>query len=342
MHDGARVSVGDDRTFGRAGAEQITEVGGLVVEAVAQDGMVEIDRCAGSGSDGGSRRVPPGLVYCGKAAGAGECSGAGRAEGKAGVELGEAVLMAGLEEGEGVDLGDSRLGLRDRWQGTHLSDDGTVAKMGHPGLWLAEGRLGEHLDFGGGAEPVDGEEGLVDADCHERTAGEVCAPGGVIGGGVDGGVAGEDEGDGTETGRGGGVEVVAEVAVEGEEGGLHGLHEEEVASASEGEEIIEFGERAGDGFLAENGEAGFEGGAGEGVMRVWKGGNVDGVEWRGEEIVEGGDGASAMRGGKLVGGLGTAGEDGAEDCAGNVSEVSGEAAGDGAGANDAPADRSAG
>lgn len=104
MHDGAGVGVRDDGAFAVAGAEEIAEMGGLVVEAVAEDGEVEVDGRAGERGDGGAGGVPPGLVDGGEAVTAGEGGGAGRGELEAGVELGKAVVVVGLDEGEGVDL----------------------------------------------------------------------------------------------------------------------------------------------------------------------------------------------------------------------------------------------
>lgn len=323
-HDGAGVGVGDDRALLPAGAEEITEVGGLVVEAVADDGVVELERRAGERRDGGAGGVPPGLVDGGEAKRAADRSDAGGGEREAGVELREAVLVARLDDGEGVH---------------------------RRGAGGGEGGLGEGVNVGGGAEPVDGEEGLVDADGHEGSTGAIEAPGGVAGWGEGAAVAGLDEGDGTEgAGRGGGAslpcrgrrEVIAKGAVEREKGRLHGFHEEEVAGGSEGEEIVKLGEGAGDRLLAEDGQAGGEGGVGKGVVGVRQGGDVDGLDAGGEEGLRRADGEGVVGGGEGAGLLWPAGEDGGDGSSGDVGKIAGEAAGDGTGTEDAPADGAAG
>ena len=103
VHDGAGVGGGDDGALGLAGAEEVAEVGGLVVEAVAEDGMVEIDGWAGRWGDRSAGGVPPGFVDRGEAARAGEDGSAGRGEREAGIELREATAVTGLDDGEGVD-----------------------------------------------------------------------------------------------------------------------------------------------------------------------------------------------------------------------------------------------
>ena len=172
VHDSAGVGVGDDGAFGVAGAEEVAEVRGFVVEAIAEDRVVKLEGRSADARDGGARRVPPGLVNGGKAAGSGEGGDAGRGERKASVELREALLVAGLDQGEGVDRG----------------------SVGNDRRHVAEG-----LHVGGGAEPIDGKESLIDADGHKGSAGARGAPGGVLGRGVGAGVAGLDEGDRAET-----------------------------------------------------------------------------------------------------------------------------------------------
>ena len=66
----------------------------------------------------------------------------------------------------------------------------------------------------------------------------------------------------------GGDQTVPQGTVDRQKRCLHSFHEEQVAGAGESEEIVEFGERAGDRLLAENRQAGFERGAGEAVVGV--------------------------------------------------------------------------
>ena len=77
---------------------------------------------------------------------------------------------------------------------------------------------------------------------------------------------------------------------------------------------------------------------GEGVMGVGKSGDVDGVNAGGEEGLGGSDGDRVVGSGQGLSGFRAAREDGGEGGIWSMGKIAGEAGGDGAGADDAPAD----
>jgi len=193
--------------------------------------------------DGGAGGVPPVGMDEDVAAGCGEQGVTVAEEVEAGVELGHAVLVLGVDEGEGVDAG---------------------------GVEAAEG-----VDALEGAEPVEGEKGFVGADAHDAAAAEFGKVERVVGG--EGGVAmaGADEADGAYGVFG---EMLAEALVKGEKRGLHGFHKQAVMEAGGGEDLLELGYVEGGGFLAEYVLAGGEGLDAEIGVGVGVGGYVDGVD----------------------------------------------------------------
>jgi len=83
----------------------LAEVVGLVIESAGLEGLVEFDCAAVEVVDGGAGGVPPVGVDEYVAAGGGEQGVAVAEEVEAGVELGHAAFVLGVDEGEGVDAG---------------------------------------------------------------------------------------------------------------------------------------------------------------------------------------------------------------------------------------------
>jgi hypothetical protein len=315
--------VRDHWAFALVGADEVAEVGGLVVEAAVVVGLVEEGLAAVGIVDGGAGGVPPVGVEEDVSARGAEEGVAAAEEVEAGVELGHAALVFGLENGEVVDLAGS------------VRVAGCVRAAGGVRGGGAEAAHGLHALEG--AEPVEGEEGFVWADAEDASASEGEEVEGVVGseGGIA--VAGAHEADGAD---GVALEVLAEPLVEGEEGRLHGFHEEAVVGARGGEDLLELAHVDGGGLFAEDVFSGGERGDAEVGVGVGVGGDVDSVDaFGGEERIEGGGEVRDFEArGEGLGALGGAAPDGFEGCGGNSGEALGEAGCGAAGTDDAEAD----
>lgn len=297
--------VGDHGALAKAVTNQIAEVVRFVVEAARSIGLIEIDDAAINIVDGGAGGIPPVGMEQYVAARCAEQGVAAAEQVDAGVKLGHAALVLGLDEGEVVDTG------------------GTEAAHG--------------LNAAERTEPVDCEEGFVRADTHDAAAGELAEVEGVVG--ADGriAVAGADKADGAD---GVGGKVFAQSAVKREERRLHGFHEEAVVFAGGGgEDLVQLEEVEGSRFFAEDVLAGGEGGEDQVGVAVGVGGDVDGVDVGGKKSFEGwGDG----RHGEFLGEGSSAFGVAAPDCGkGGVIdgfEAAGETSGGAAGADDSEAD----
>lgn len=135
-----RKGVGNLGAFAETAANEIAEVGGFIVETAGGEGLVELDDAAVEVVDGGARGVPPVGVDENVAERGGEQGVPVREQIEAGVELGKAALVLGVDDGEGIDAG---------------------------GREAAEG-----VDLLQGAEPVEGQKGLVRPDAQDAAAAE--------------------------------------------------------------------------------------------------------------------------------------------------------------------------
>jgi hypothetical protein len=80
--------------------------------------------------------------------------------------------------------------------------------------------------------------------------------------------------------------MFAKTLVEREEGWLHGFHEKAIVEAGGGEDLDELGFVEGGRLFAENVLAGGEGLDAEIGVGVGVGGYVDGVDFRGQKLIE--------------------------------------------------------
>jgi hypothetical protein len=131
--------------------------------------------------------------------------------------------------------------------------------------------------------------------------------------------------------------VPAEALIEGEEGRLHGFHEEAVVLPGGGEDFLKLAHVEAGGFFAEDVFAGGEGMEAKAGVGVGMGGDVDGVNVGVEEGFERwGDGGDGELFGVGKGAVDIAAPDGAEDCVLDRLKANGEARGGAAGTDDAP------
>ena len=244
--------VADFRTFEGACADQVAEMVGLVVKTTVTEGLFQFNFAGVAIVNGGADGIPPVGVEDHVAAGGCEQRIALAEQVEAGIELGHAALVLGLDEGQGVHSG--------RFEATH-------------GLHAFEG-----------AEPVEREKGLVGTDAHNAATTQFCEVQGVIGreGGVC--VAGADEADGAD---GVGEQVAPQAPVEGKDGRLHGFYEEPVVTAGHREDTGELALVERGGLFTENVLAGFESLKRELGVSVGVGCDVDCVDVAGQEPGEG-------------------------------------------------------
>src|ERR1017187_5283521 len=91
--------------FKRAGSDEVAEMAGLVVESTVGEGLFQFNFSSIDVMDGGAEGIPPVGVEEYVAARGGEQGIALAEQVKAGVKLGHAALVLGLDEGEGVHAG---------------------------------------------------------------------------------------------------------------------------------------------------------------------------------------------------------------------------------------------
>ena len=269
----------DDRAFAEPGPEEIAEVGDLIIKAPCGVGLVQFGLASVQVVDSGTERIPPVGVEEDVAARPAKQGIPVAEKVDPGVKLCHAMLVLGLEEGEVVDAG-----------------------------WTETAHTLHALH---GPEPVEGEENFIGAYAEDASAAQfkevqrvVWADGRVT-------VAGANEADGTD-----GVlfEVLAETPVEGKEGRLHGFHEEAIVTSGSGEDLIELADIESSRLFAENVLTGGEGAEAEVGMGIGVGGDVDGVDFRGEQGIERGcDQGYGMFFGVDAGAVGVATPDGRED-----------------------------
>jgi hypothetical protein len=136
-----------------------------------------------------------------------------------------------------------------------------------------------------------------------------------------------------------GFEVFAEPLVEREERGLHGLHEEAVAAAGDGEDFGHLALVQGSRLFAEHVLAGFQSLDAEAGVAVRMSGDIDGVDAGGQEKVQRvKDFRHAEAEGIGLSALGVAAPDGGERGALDGAQPLGKAGGGMARTGDAPAD----
>lgn len=301
--------MGDYGALAASLAQEPAEVVCLVVESAGGEGLVKLDDTAVEIVDGGAGGVPPVGVNEYVAARCGEDGVAAAEQIESGVELGHAVAVLGLDEGEGVNA-----------RGADAAHDLHALEI---------------------AEPGKRKEGLVRADAHDAAAGEFGEEEGVAGRARGVGVAGAHKADGAD---GVGFEVGDEAAVEREEGRLHGFHEEAIGAARGVENIAELDGVERGGFFAEDVLAGLERLDAEGGVAVRVRGYVDGVDGAVGEAVEGErveDGKDTRDVEFLREGRGffwIAAPDGFEVCSGDGLQSLSKAGTGAAWADDAPAD----
>lgn len=286
----------DDGALVKAGAEEIAEMRDFVVEAAGDVGLVEFDFSAVQVVDGGIKRIPPVGVEHDEPARRAKHGIPLAEEIKAGVKLGHAALVFGLEEGEVVDA-----------SGTESAH--TLHALHRP-------------------EPVDREKSFIRADAEDSATTQfkvvqwvVWADGGIA-------VAGTNKADGTDRVL---IEVLAKTLVEGKEGRLHGFHEEAVVTACGGEDLLELADIESSRLFAEDMLSGGEGAKAEVGMGVWVGGDIDGVDVSGEQGVERGcDQGDGMFFGVGAGAIGVPApggrEGGVRDCLKSLCEAGSSAA----------------
>ncbi len=270
---------------------------------------MELDYAAVEIVDGGADGVPPVGVDEHVSARGRENGVAAAEQVEAGVELGHAALVLGLDEGQSVNA-----------RGIDAAHDLHALEI---------------------AEPGKGEKGFIGADAHDAAAGKLGEEERVIRRARGVGVAGANEADGAD---GVGFEVGKEAPVEREEGRLHGFHEEAIGATRGVEDLGELALVDGGGFFAQDVLAGLEGLDREGGVAVRMRGYVNGVDGAGGEGVEDErveDGKDTRDVELLREGSGLfriAAPDGFESCAGDGLQPLGKAGAGAARADDTPTD----
>ena len=97
-------------------------------------------------------------------------------------------------------------------------------------------------------------------------------------------MAGADEANGA---NGLGLQVLAQLYIQGEEWRLHGFHEDAVVGASSDEDLFQLADIEGGGLFAEDVFAGGECADGKFGMGIWMGCDVDRVDSGGEQRFDG-------------------------------------------------------
>src|SRR6185437_15991521 len=258
-----RKFVRDDGAFAEALADEIAEVFGFVVEAAVCVGFVEEDFAAVHVMHGGANWIPPVCMEKYVSAWRAEQGIATAEQIEAGVKLGHASLVLGLEDGEVIDT--------------------RRAEAAHG------------LDALERTEPVNGEKRLVRADAENAAAAELEEVEWVVGRERRVAMAGADESDRPDWIA---LQMLAKALVEREKGRLHGFHKEPVVSSRSSKDPLELAHVQSRGLFAEDVLARGERGDAEVGVGVRVGGDIDSVDGPGEQFVEGG---SDEWGGKLLG-----------------------------------------